>query len=594
MQMEGPGSLIESPSAAGVFSRKLLVIFFFLNFFLVAFLTVALVVRGILLSREGKDAHHFRPLDWYAPLFASVGCAGIVALAWQIGTRCNPSRVINAAFWFGPLLTIGIGVLLVSAGSAGGLAVGVSAIVSAVVLSLYGCWVHPRLNYAGRVLLVSTATLPAKTIPLTISAIITGVLYSCFLVSGIGGATAAGSSMDTLFIVVIVLSFAWTMQVIKNILQVTISRIKYLNFASGMDVDTSTAFSHAVKYSMGTICAGSIVVPVLGLIRGSSRFISLVAGDTEEFMFSCTSCCSSVASKLIYYGNRWGFVHVGVYDKGIVRASKDTWEMFGRAGMGQLIDTDLTSSFCFLCGLSGGAVSSLVGGSWALALREGYATQISFYAFFIGYFMTRVAMAWLQACVSAYYVAFAENPQSARSSLLSDSSEATSEYSTNSFVMGLCAGFSSSELATKATKVVSLSLINSCDFDGIVWCYKGTASCLDENQLAKSSAVSLRTFAALIQAPHLPLSLIKIDPNFVAEQAARESSHTKQDQYAEMRRRRDEKHEAKEWQLQLFLQFSRSREKDVSKKLEFKVLRISNCCNENLENLAVGMQVERS
>lgn len=34
-----------------------------------------------------------------------------------------------------------------------------------------------------------------------------------------------------------------------------------------------------------------------------------------------------------------------------------------------------------------------------------------------------------------------------------------------------------------------------------------------------------------------------------AEQAARESSQTKQDWYAEMRRRRDEEHEAKEHQL---------------------------------------------
>ncbi|GMH15048.1 hypothetical protein Nepgr_016889 [Nepenthes gracilis] len=74
-------------------------------------------------------------------------------------------------------------------------------------------------------------------------------------------------------------------------------------------------------------------------------------------------------------------------------------------------------------------------------------------------------------------------------------------------------------------------------------------SCLDENQLVKSSVVSLRTFAALIQVPHLPLSLIKIDPNFVVEQAARESSQTKQDWYAEMWRRRDEEHEAKERQL---------------------------------------------
>ncbi|CAI8613668.1 unnamed protein product [Vicia faba] len=33
------------------------------------------------------------------------------------------------------------------------------------------------------------------------------------------------------------------------------------------------------------------------------------------------------------------------------------------------------------------------------------------YAFFIGYFICRLAIAWPQASVSAYYVAYAQNPE---------------------------------------------------------------------------------------------------------------------------------------------------------------------------------------
>ncbi|XP_059669847.1 protein PNS1-like [Cornus florida] len=215
-----------------------------------------------------------------------------------------------------------------------------------------------------------------------------------------------------MFILVILLSLAWTMQVIKNTLQVTISHVKYMHFSCGADLDTSMALHDTFKHSIGSICIGSVLVPVLGVIHGSAQATSLISGDADEFMFSCTNCYSGVASRLITYGNRWGFVHLGVYKKGFVQASIDTWETFKRAGLEPLIDSDLTSSFCFLCGVAGGAICTLVGGSWALVVYKGYATEVSIYAFLIGYFMCRVAMAWPQACVSAYYVAYAENPQS--------------------------------------------------------------------------------------------------------------------------------------------------------------------------------------
>ncbi|KAL1531091.1 Plasma-membrane choline transporter family protein [Salvia divinorum] len=163
---------------------------------------------------------------------------------------------------------------------------------------------------------------------------------------------------------------------------------------------------------MGNICFGSILIPVLGVIRGSARAVSLASGDVDEFMFSCANCCSGVASRIVAYGNRWGFVHVGVYNKRIVQASMDTWEMFKTAGMEKLIDSDLTSSFCFLSGVAAGSVCALLGGTWAIVIHMNYATEVCIYAFLTGYLTNRVAMAWVQASIMAYYVAYAENPQS--------------------------------------------------------------------------------------------------------------------------------------------------------------------------------------
>lgn len=384
---------------------------FYLHFSLIAALTTVLAVLGFLSHHH----HSHRLLTFLLPLFSSTALAAVFAFSCQLLTLLYPSRTLKSAFWLSPLLTCAVGILLIAVGSAASLAVGSIALVSSIFMSLYSCWVSPRFDYAGRVLSVSISSPPSKTALIVFLTITGGLLYSGLLVAGIGGATAARTNgLDGVFIFVIVLSQIWTMNVVKNTVGVVIARVKYMKFACDVDMDTGTAFRDARKYSMGSVCVGSVLVPVLGFVHGSASAMSSASGGVDECMFSCVNCYSGVASRLVTYGNRWGFVHVGVYNKRFVQASIDTWEMFRRAGMKPLIDSDLTSSFCFLCGVAGGGACALAGGTWSLVVQNGYATEVSIYAFLIGYFMCRAAMAWPQACVSAYHVAYAENPESAR------------------------------------------------------------------------------------------------------------------------------------------------------------------------------------
>ncbi|KAK9699160.1 hypothetical protein RND81_08G156700 [Saponaria officinalis] len=410
MQVEEERIAIEKPKITG----KILVILFYMQLVLVALLAVVLIIRGFISSRvKHRDFH---PLDWYPPMLTAVGLSGIAGFTWQIMAQCRPSNAIKLAFWLGPLLTCAMGVLLICTGSSSGLGCGVLSIFVSVVQSLYACWASPRFEHATAVLAVSIGSQRLKSILLTGVVMVISVGYCGVLVSGIGGATSTGTQIDRVQIAVILLSMSWTLQVIRNVLQVTGSRVRHVNFSSGdeTDMDTCTAFKDVFRHSMGSVCTGSILVPIVTLIRGSARAVNLIAGDSDEFLFSCTDCYSGVASRLVTCANRWGFVHVGVYGKGIVRASSDTWEMFRTGGMEALIDSDLTSSFCFFCGVAVGALSALAGGSWALVVHKDYATEICVYGFLVGYFMSRVSIAWPQACVSAYHVAFAENPQSAR------------------------------------------------------------------------------------------------------------------------------------------------------------------------------------
>jgi hypothetical protein len=112
-----------------------------------------------------------------------------------------------------------------------------------------------------------------------------------------------------------------------------------------------------------------------------------VTKGNDEF---CQGCCLAISDKLMGRVNRWGFVHVGVRGKAFCVASRDVWSLFVLRGISKLVDSDLTGSFCFLSAVTGGALASLVAGSWALAMDKEHkelALPVAIYSFLIGYYM---------------------------------------------------------------------------------------------------------------------------------------------------------------------------------------------------------------
>ncbi|XP_047315411.1 protein PNS1-like [Impatiens glandulifera] len=401
------------PDRSKLFSRKLWRYIFYLHLFLIFVLTAVLTTRGFLLLSPRN--RRFSPRNFLLPLFSAAIFSAILSFLWPLLTQHSPSKAMKTAFWLSPLLTCAVGILLVYNQSAAAIGPAIFAIVFAISISLYTCWVSQRFNHSVRVISVSTAFPPKRTSALTGAMIVVATFYSAFIVIGIGGATSGGTVVEKVLIFVLILSMKWTMHVIKNTITVVVSRIRYENFAGGEDLDTGMVFKEVVDQSLSGVFIGSAVLPILGVFRGFARGVDLASGETDEFMFSCTSCFSGLASRVITIGNRWGFVYVGVYDKGFVQASTDTWELFRRVRLESVINSDLTSSFCFLCGVAGGAASSLVAGIWSLVgHNKGHVTEESIYAFLIGYFICRIGMAWPQACVLAYHVAYAENPDSHR------------------------------------------------------------------------------------------------------------------------------------------------------------------------------------
>lgn len=273
-----------------------------------------------------------------------------------------------------------------------------------------------RREFTFKMMALSTSALPARTRAIAVVSSILSVLYSAFSVAGIGGATAATRTglFDVLFISLIVISLAWTMQVLKNVQVVAISKAAYVHFARYQVMSACDALRATLRNHIGSVCIGSTLVPVFVVIRGMIRTLNRMGLGSDRTMYAGHGDCAWVANHMILVTNRYGFVHVGVHSKGFVQASRDTWGEFRRTvGLEELVDADLTSSICFLSAFGIGAISALTAGIWELNIHKDYFFQLTLYAFIIGYFVGRVSSAWLQACVMAYFVAYAADPEGA-------------------------------------------------------------------------------------------------------------------------------------------------------------------------------------
>ncbi|XP_074583870.1 uncharacterized protein LOC141839885 [Curcuma longa] len=393
----------------GSFAGSLATIFFFTHLLAAVILIIYLAARG-LPSRHPS----FHPAYWFPPLLTSAAASVPFAVLWLLVALHHPTKALRAALWLAPILSCAVAVLLLADDNGVSLAVAVLFLVLALVLSLYCCWITRRLRHAGEVLSAAEAAVrPTLALAKYLGfALLAGVLYFFFWTLGAGGAAASASRFVPLYAILLLLNLAWTMQALRYTVHVAVAQTAYARLASGVEAQpAATIFdTAAARLVLGEVLYGAAVVPAAALARGASQTMGQVVRDSDEFLFSCAVCFEGVAERMVALGNRWGLVYVGAQGKGLGRSSVEVWELFAKQGMERLIELDLTGAFCFLCGVASGSVAAVAAGAWVLVSHKGHVADATAYAFFLGYFMTRIAMAWPQACVAAYHVVFAENP----------------------------------------------------------------------------------------------------------------------------------------------------------------------------------------
>ncbi|KAJ7012924.1 protein PNS1-like [Populus alba x Populus x berolinensis] len=395
------------------YTNRISLFLFVLHMVVAVGLVSFLIFKGIQGLTEASDSvkrKERRILKFYLPQVETASLLSItLAFVWQKAFRKWPKFMVQFILWSSFLLSLSAGILLICFQRATTDGVGVCLIAFAIGNGLYACWVTPRIGFCSKILIKSLEPVP-KFRDLnqpTYCMLGVGFLWMSLWILAVIG--AMNFYFTPLIIIALVLSLAWTAEVMRNIVNLTVSRVISLYYLRGMQSSSQFCFQRALTRNLGSACLGSLFVPAIEALRIVARGLNLLEGE-DEFMFSCAHCCLGIMQSIFRYGNGWAFVQIAAYGKGFVQASQDTWQLFERRGMESIVDLDITSSICFLTGVCSGSICVIVVAAWTAKVHQTFTATLSLLSFFIGYLMTRIAMALPHACVSCYYVCYAENP----------------------------------------------------------------------------------------------------------------------------------------------------------------------------------------
>ena len=247
--------------------------------------------------------------DWLLPVEGTVVLSIVLAFAWQKAVRAWPRVMVRVILWSSFGVTLAVGALLMCFSMLATVGLGVAMVVFSIGTGLYACWVTRRMGFTARVF--ERAVEPVEKFRglngpayLMVAAGFAWISVWCVAVIG-----AVNFRFPGLTIFGLVVSLAWTAEVMRNVANLTASRVIALYYLRGMQSSVKFSFQRALSYNLGSACLGSLFVPTIEALRILARGLNLLEGE-DEFMFSCAHCCLHVMNGIFSFGNSWAFVHV--------------------------------------------------------------------------------------------------------------------------------------------------------------------------------------------------------------------------------------------------------------------------------------------
>ncbi|KAJ6905269.1 protein PNS1-like isoform X2 [Populus alba x Populus x berolinensis] len=284
-------------------------------------------IQGLIEASESVKRKERRILKFYLPQVETASLLSItLAFVWQKAVRQWPRIMVPFILWCSFFLSLSAGILLICFQRASTDGVGVCLIAFAIGNGLYACWVTQRIGFCTEILIKSLEPVPkfGDLNQPTYWMLGVGFMWMSLWILAVIG--AMNFHFTPLVIIVLVLSLAWTAEVMRNIVNLTVSRVIALYYLRGMQSIPQNCFQRAFTQNLGSACLGSLFVPTIEALRVVVRGLNLLEGE-DEFMFSCAHCCLNVMQSIFRYGNGWAFVQVISLSK--LHPNKFTYRLLG-------------------------------------------------------------------------------------------------------------------------------------------------------------------------------------------------------------------------------------------------------------------------
>lgn len=295
------------------YTNRISLFIFALHQLLAIALVCFLVFKGIqgLVQESGSvKRKEKRVLMYFLPqVEAATFMSIILAFIWQGAIRKWPTFMVHFILWFTFVMSLAAGILLICFQKPPTDGVGVCFIAFAIGNGLYGCWISHRIKFCCKVLSLSLQPM-SKFSDLnrpTYYMLAAGFLWISLWTLAVVG--ALNFYFPPLVIIALVLSLAWTTEVMRNVVNITVSRVIALYYLRGMQSSTQFCFLRALTRNLGSACLGSLFVPTIEALRIVARGLNLLEGE-DEFMFCCARCCLGVMQSIFRNGNSWAYVQV--------------------------------------------------------------------------------------------------------------------------------------------------------------------------------------------------------------------------------------------------------------------------------------------
>jgi hypothetical protein len=177
----------------------------------------------------------------------------------------------------------------------------------------------------------------------------------------------------------LLLSYYWTIQVFQNVLHVTVSGVVGTWWFAPQDALSVfspailDSFRRATTYSFGSICMGSLLVAIVQTLEAMAR--SARQNNRGGALLLCIlECILSLVARIAMYFNKWAYCYVGLYGFDYISSGKKAMDLFQAKGWTAIVTDNLIQRSLTLVALVVGASCGFL--VMLLAKATGWATPM--------------------------------------------------------------------------------------------------------------------------------------------------------------------------------------------------------------------------